>query len=91
LDLDACPNRATGLPHQSRDQDTRRGASPVTIAGSIFLVLIGAILFFAIDGRLSRVDLSTVGLILIIVGALGIALSLLQHAIWARRGRRRTP
>jgi hypothetical protein len=63
----------------------------VTVAGSIFLLLIGAILFFAVDGRLSKVDLSTVGLILIIVGALGIALGLLQQAFWARRGRRRAP
>jgi hypothetical protein len=63
----------------------------VSVAGSIFLLLVGAVLFFAVDGRLSRVDLSTIGLILIIVGALGIAMGLLQHAIWARRGRRRAP
>jgi hypothetical protein len=63
----------------------------VSVVGSVFLLLIGAVLFFGVDGRLSRVDLSTIGLILIIVGALGIALGLLQHAIWARRGRRPTP
>jgi hypothetical protein len=91
LDLNACPIRATGRPHRPREEDEHREIEPVTVAGSIFLVLVGTILFFAVDGRLSKVDLSTVGLILIIVGAIGIALGLLQQAIWARRGRRRAP
>jgi hypothetical protein len=63
----------------------------VSVVGSIFLLLVGAVLYFVVDGRLSRVELSTIGLILIIVGALGVALGLLQHAIWGRRGRRPTP
>ena len=63
----------------------------MTVAGSIFLVLVGAILSFVVDGRLSEVDLRPVGLILIVVGAVGIAVGLLQQAFWARRGRRRAP
>jgi len=68
LDLDAYPNP----PHA-------RHGDPVTVAGSIFLIVIGLILYIEIGG---------LGLILMIVGILGVVLSLLRQATWARRGRR---
>lgn len=60
----------------------------VTVAASILLLVVGAILYLASDLEIAGVDLDAVGLILIIAGALGVVLGLLQHAAWARRGRR---
>jgi hypothetical protein len=54
---------------------------------SIFLIAVGAILKYAITDSLDDVDLSTVGLILMIAGALGIVLSLIVAPPWVdRRG-----
>jgi hypothetical protein len=47
------------------------------IGVSIFLVAIGAILTFAVNVSVSGLDLSTVGVILMIVGGIGLAASLL--------------
>jgi hypothetical protein len=44
---------------------------------SIFLIAVGAILRYAITAHISGVSLTTVGLILMIVGAAGLVLSLL--------------
>ena len=44
----------------------------MTIGASIFLAAVGAILRYAVDDRISGVDLSMVGLILIIAGAVGL-------------------
>ncbi|MFP5370892.1 MAG: DUF6458 family protein [Actinomycetes bacterium] len=52
----------------------------------IVLLALGAILTFALRVDLSGVDLQVVGWILMIVGALGIALEL---AVWGPRQRRR--
>jgi Domain of unknown function (DUF6458) len=55
---------------------------------SIFLIALGAILRYAITASTSGVSLPTVGLILMIVGALGIVLSLFWMFSWSpRRGR----
>ena len=48
----------------------------MTIGTSLFLIAVGAILRFAINDSIEDVDLSTVGLILIIVGVLGLILGL---------------
>ncbi len=45
---------------------------------SIFLIAVGAILRYAVTASVSGISLTTVGLILIIVGALGLVLSLLS-------------
>ncbi|HEX4668990.1 MAG TPA: DUF6458 family protein [Solirubrobacterales bacterium] len=60
----------------------------MTIAGAIFLIAVGAILKFATNIHVQGVSIDTVGLILMIAGAAGLVLSLLQEAIWSRRGRR---
>lgn len=46
---------------------------------SIFLIALGAILTFAVDAEVSGLDISTVGVILMIAGAIGVLVSL----VWA--------
>ena len=45
------------------------------IGTSIFLIAIGAILYFAVNADISGLEISTVGLILMIVGILGLIIS----------------
>lgn len=59
----------------------------MTIAGAIFLIAVGAILKFATNVHVQGVSIDTVGLILMIAGAVGLILSLFQEAIWSRRAR----
>ena len=55
---------------------------------SIFLIAVGAILRYAVTVTVSGVSLTTVGLILMIVGILGLVLSLFYVLAWSpRRGR----
>lgn len=44
---------------------------------SLFLIAVGAILKYAVTDSISGVDLTTVGLILMIVGIVGLVLSLI--------------
>lgn len=48
------------------------------IGTSLFLIAAGAVLNFAVEDRVSGVELATVGLILMIIGAVGLALSLVM-------------
>jgi hypothetical protein len=57
----------------------------MTIAGSIFLIAVGAILRFATNVHVAHVSLDTVGLILMIAGAAGLILGFAQQRMWARR------
>jgi hypothetical protein len=43
---------------------------------SIFLIAVGAILKFAVTASVSGIDLATVGVILMVVGIVGLVLSL---------------
>jgi len=52
----------------------------MTIGGSLFLIAVGAILYFAVTAELVGIDLQTVGLILMIVGIIGLALGLVLNA-----------
>jgi len=47
------------------------------IGVSLFLLAVGAILTFAVNATVSGVDISTIGIILMVVGGLGLLLSLL--------------
>jgi Domain of unknown function (DUF6458) len=49
----------------------------MTIGTSLFFIAVGAILRYAVTATVSGVSLTTVGLILMIIGAVGLALSLL--------------
>ncbi len=54
---------------------------------SIFLIAVGAILRYAVTATVSGLSLTTIGLILMIVGAVGLVLSLLYMATLRPRGR----
>jgi hypothetical protein len=60
----------------------------MTIGGSIFLIAVGAILYFATNLHVAHISIDTVGLILMIAGAAGLVLGFVQQAIWTRRSRR---
>jgi len=47
------------------------------IGTSIFLIALGAILKFAVTTSVSGIEIATVGVILMIVGAIGLAVSLM--------------
>ena len=48
----------------------------MTIGASIFIAAVGAILRFAVTGRVSGIDIPTVGSILIIAGVVGLIVGL---------------
>jgi hypothetical protein len=48
----------------------------MTIGTSLFLIAVGAIVRYAVEDKWRAVDLPTVGLILMAVGALGLVLGL---------------
>jgi positive regulator of sigma E activity len=57
----------------------------MSIGVSIFLIAVGAILYFAVTASLAGIDIPTVGLILMIVGILGLIISFLYVRLWAPR------
>lgn len=54
------------------------------IGASLFLIAVGAILKFAVTKRVSGVDLSTVGIVLIVVGIVGLVLTLIMMSVRRR-------
>ncbi len=46
------------------------------IGTSIFLIAVGAILYWAVDASISGLEIHTIGLILMICGAIGLVVSL---------------
>jgi Domain of unknown function (DUF6458) len=59
----------------------------VTFGTSIFLIAVGAILRWAVTTTTEGINLQTVGLILLIVGVVGLLLSLMWMFVWSpRRG-----
>ena len=59
------------------------------IGVSIFLIAIGAILVWAVNAEVAGIDIDAVGVILMIVGAIGILLSLIFWSSWGGFTRRR--
>ena len=58
---------------------------------SIFFVAVGAVLTWAVDASVQGIDLRAVGVILMVVGGLGLMVSLLYWSNGApRRGTRTT-
>jgi hypothetical protein len=55
------------------------------IGVSIFLIAVGAILTFAVETTVSGLDIDVVGIILMIVGAVGLLLSLFMMNNWRSR------
>ena len=46
------------------------------IGTSLFLIAVGAILYFAVNADISGLEISTVGLILMVIGIVGLVISL---------------
>jgi hypothetical protein len=46
------------------------------IGTSLFLIAVGAILYFAVDASVSGIEITTIGIILMVVGVLGLLISL---------------
>ena len=60
----------------------------MSLGVSLFLLVVGAVLTFAVDVSASGFNLNTVGIILMVAGALGVVLSLLFWSSFSpyRRG-----
>jgi hypothetical protein len=66
----------------------------VGIGVSILLIAVGAILIWGVTGEVSGIDVDAIGVILLVVGALGLLLSMIFWSSWGGPGywssRRRT-
>ena len=56
------------------------------IGVSIFLIAIGAILVWAVNAEVAGIDIDAVGVILMVVGGIGILLSLIFWSSWGGSG-----
>jgi hypothetical protein len=61
----------------------------MTIGTSLLLIAVGAILKYAVTARVEGIDLQTVGVILMLIGILGLILSLLYTLVWSDTARRK--
>ena len=59
----------------------------MTIGAALALIVVGAILRFAITTSINGIAIPTIGLILMIVGVIGVVLWLIFWAPWARTRR----
>ena len=57
----------------------------MTIGAGIFLIAVGAILKFATNIHVQGVSVDTIGVILMIAGAVGLVLGIFREFIWSRR------
>jgi hypothetical protein len=57
----------------------------VGIGTSLFLIAVGAILYFAVNASISGLSIATIGIILMVVGVVGLLISLFFLSS-ARRG-----
>ena len=60
------------------------------IGTSLFLIAVGAILYFAVDADVSGLEISTIGIILMIVGVIGLLISLFMVSSARRAPAERT-
>jgi hypothetical protein len=60
----------------------------MALGTSLFLIAVGAILRYAVSDSLSGVDIPTIGLILMVVGIVGLLISLFMMTLWDRDRRR---
>jgi hypothetical protein len=56
------------------------------ISGSLILIAAGAILKWAVSATVSGINLDTIGVILMVVGAVGLVLSLIFWSSWGGFG-----
>lgn len=72
---------------------SRSGAGYQAVVGigtSLFLIAVGAILYFAVNASISGLSIATVGIILMVVGVIGLLISLFMLSSWRRGGDDRT-
>ena len=55
------------------------------IGTSLFLIALGAIFYWAVEFDISGLEISTIGVILMIVGGIGLLISLLYATMWRDR------
>lgn len=53
---------------------------------SLFLIALGLILWLAVTAEVSGIDINMVGLILVVVGAIGLLLSMIFWSSWGGFG-----
>jgi hypothetical protein len=58
----------------------------VGIGVSLILIAVGAVLTWAVNASVSGLEITTIGVILMIVGALGLLLSLIFWSSWGGFG-----
>jgi hypothetical protein len=59
----------------------------MTIGAGIFLIAVGAILKFATNIHVKEISIDTIGVILMVAGAVGLLIGLFQEIVWSRRTR----
>jgi hypothetical protein len=60
------------------------------LGASLFLVAAGAILIWGVTGELANLDVDAIGVILIVIGIVGLVLSMIFWSSWGgMSGRRR--
>jgi hypothetical protein len=60
----------------------------MALGTSLFLIAVGAILRYAVSDSLEGIDVPTIGLILMVVGIIGLLISLFTMTLWDRDRRR---
>ena len=65
-----------------------KGKNEMGIGTSLFLLALGAILTYAVDVDTEGFDLNTIGVILMVVGVIGVLLSLVFWGSWGGFHRR---
>jgi hypothetical protein len=61
----------------------------VTIGTSIVLIAVGAIMKYAVTAETDFIDIQTAGVVLMLVGILGLILSLLYTFMWSPQAQAR--
>jgi len=59
----------------------------MSIGTSLVLIAVGAILRYAVNAEVSGLEIETIGTILLVIGIIGLVLSLLYTMVWADRHR----
>jgi hypothetical protein len=62
-------------------------AEGMGIGTSLFLIAVGAILYFAVDATISGLEITTIGIILMVIGVVGLLISLFLIGSARRDGR----
>ena len=58
----------------------------MTIGAAIVLIAVGAVMKWAVTAHISGFDIQTAGTVVLIVGILGLVLSIIYTFYWSRRG-----